>query len=127
MATPGMASHRILVVDDDPLVADSVRRMLLLDGHDVTTARSGEEALELFAKTSFELTLLDYEMPKMKGTQLAGEIKALVPGQPVVLFTGFEEAVRAGAARLDGVDLVLGKPFDLEELRRTIARFLRKA
>ncbi len=124
MANPAKVSHRILVVDDDPLVADSIRRMLLFDGHVVETAQGGEEALVLFTKGNFDLTLVDYEMPKMKGDQLAAAIKRLNPKQPVVMFTGYAEAVRAADTRSQGVDLVLGKPFDLKELRQMLARLL---
>jgi two-component system, OmpR family, response regulator MprA len=124
MAIPGTVSRRILVVDDDPLVADSIRRMLLFDGHEVEVAGSGQEALTLFEERNFELTLLDYEMPIMKGDALAAAIKALVPDHPVVMFTGFAEMVGNTGVPLKGVDFVLGKPFDLEELRRTLVRFL---
>lgn len=124
MATPGMVSRRVLVVDDDPLVADSIRRMLSFDGHYVETARSGEEALAKFSEGRFDLTLVDYEMPKMKGDQLAAAIKGLSPQQPVVMFTGYAEAVRSSAASTAGIDLILGKPFDLAELRNTLAKFL---
>jgi CheY-like chemotaxis protein len=124
MASMGTVSRRILVVDDDPLVADSIRRMLLFDGHEVETAPNGEEALAAFAKGTFDLTLVDYEMPKMKGDELALALKNLSPNHPVVMFTGYAEAVGGAGASLRGVDLVLGKPFDLEELRRTLARLL---
>jgi CheY-like chemotaxis protein len=124
MASPGMVSRRILVVDDDDLVADSIRRMLLFDGHQVETASSAEEALAIFAKQPFDLTFVDYEMPAMKGDQLAAEIKRFAPTQPVVMFTGYAEAVRATDIGAKGIDLVLGKPFDLEELRRTLAKLL---
>jgi CheY-like chemotaxis protein len=123
MATPGTVPRRILVVDDDPLVADSIRRMLLFDGHQVETARSAAEALARFPDGKFDLTLVDYEMPNMKGDQLALAIKAVAPDQPVVMFTGYAEAIRASATSSKGVDVILGKPFNLEELRQTVARF----
>ncbi len=118
-----MAPRHILVVDDDPLVADSIRRMLVFDGHQVTTARNAEEALALFSKEHFALTLVDYEMPGMKGDRLAVAIKALSPTQPVVMFTGYAEAVGAASAA-QCVDGILGKPFDLDQLRRTLAKLL---
>ena len=123
MATPGIVHSRILVVDDDPLVADSVRRMLQFDGHEVVVVQSAEQALAAFGERTFDLALIDYEMPKMKGNQLAEAIKAKVPGQPVVLFTGYAEAVQNQAATAGGVDLILAKPFNLDDLRRTIAKF----
>jgi CheY-like chemotaxis protein len=124
MAALGTVSPRILVVDDDAMVADSIRRMLLFDRYEVEIAGNAEEALAAFAKSAFDLTLLDYEMPKMKGDQLAIALKAISPDHPVVMFTGYAEAVGGADIPLKGVDLVLGKPFDLEQLRRTLARFL---
>ena len=124
MAAPGTVPRRILVVDDDPLVADSVRRMLVFDGHHVELALGSEEALALFANHGFDLALVDYEMPLMKGDQLAAALKAMAPALPVVLFTGYEEAVRETLAASGSVDAILGKPFDLEELRRTLAELL---
>jgi CheY-like chemotaxis protein len=118
-----MGSRHILVVDDDPLVADSVRRMLVFDGHRVTTAASAAEALAMFPGRDFSLTLVDYEMPGMKGDQLAAALKAMAPNHPVVMFTGYAEAVSTAAAAKT-VDLILGKPFDLGQLRATLARLL---
>jgi len=88
METSGKVPRRVLVVDDDPLVADSIRRMLVFQGYRVETASSGDEALALFSQSGFDLTVLDYEMPRMKGDQLAAAIKNLVPSQPVIMFTG---------------------------------------
>lgn len=116
--------RRILVVDDDPLVADSIRRMLLFDRYEVAIAGSGQEALAAFGQGRFDLTMVDYEMPEMKGDQLANALKAIAPRHPIVMFTGYAEAVAAAATPLKGVDLVLGKPFNLEELRQAIASLL---
>lgn len=124
METSGRVPRRVLVVDDDPLVVDSIRRMLVFQGYRVETARNGDEALALFSESGFDLTLLDYQMPGMKGDQLATAIKSLVPSQPVIMFTGYGEAVQSAGARPEAVDAVLGKPFDLEELRQTLARLL---
>ncbi len=117
-------SRRILVVDDDLLVADSLRRMLQFDGHEVQVVGGAEEALAAFGQGDFDLTLLDFEMPKMKGDQLALALKAIAPPHPIIMFTGYAEAVTASASSLKGVDLVLGKPFHLDELRQALARFL---
>jgi CheY-like chemotaxis protein len=117
-------SRRFLVVDDDPLVADSLRRMLEFDGHEVEVVGGAEEALVAFGRSNFDLTLLDYEMPKMKGDQLAIALKTIAPQHPIIMFTGYAEAVTASGSPLQAVDLVLGKPFHLEDLRRALARLL---
>jgi CheY-like chemotaxis protein len=124
MESQAKLPRRVLVVDDDPLVADSIRRMLVFQGYDVETALSADEAMAVFSKNRFDLTLLDYEMPRMKGDQLAAAIKNLVPRLPVIMVTGYGEAVQSADTRPTAVDAVLGKPFDLQELRQTLARLL---
>lgn len=112
------------MVDDDPSVSDSVKRMLAIDGHQVETADSGEQALALFETGKFDLILTDYEMPIMKGDKLAAEIKALAPDQPICMFTGYAEAMQQSPQSLAGVELLLSKPFGLEELRQAVAKLL---
>ena len=66
-----------MVVDDEPLVCESVRRILAVDGHQVETATSGEAALALFGKVRFDLMIVNYELPLMSGDKVAAAIKAL--------------------------------------------------
>src|SRR6266853_6091381 len=110
MATPKNPVRRILVVDDDPLVCDSITRLLEVDGHHVETAASGETALVLFEKGDFDLILTDYKMPGMNGDVLAAAIKALDPNQAIGMFTGYTEAMQSLDRPLPGVDLVSSKP-----------------
>jgi CheY-like chemotaxis protein len=98
--------------------------MLEFDGHEVEVVGGAEEALAAFGRSSFDLTLLDYEMPNMKGDQLAIALKTIAPHHPIIMFTGYAEAVTTSGSPLKAVDLVLGKPFHLEELRRALARLL---
>ena len=124
MTTSTNAGRRILVVDDEPLVCESIRRMLAVDGHQVETATSGEAALALFGKDRFDLIIVDYELPLMNGDKVAVAIKALDPNQPIVLITAYAEALQSAATPLPGVDLVISKPFDSQELRQAVTRLL---
>ena len=124
MATLGITSQRILVVDDEPMVCDSVRMMLVGDGHEVETAGSGEAALAIFEERRFDLVIVDYELPLMNGDKVAVAIKALDPNQPIVLITAYAEALQSAATPLPGVDLVISKPFDSQELRQAVIRLL---
>jgi CheY-like chemotaxis protein len=126
MATPGIIARRILVVDDEPLVCDSIRRMLAVDGHEVEIATSGAAALALFQKGRFELIMVDYEMPGMNGDELAVSIKALDARRPVMMITAYPETLVSSGRPLVGVDVVISKPFDLQELRQAVARLLPK-
>ncbi len=122
MNAPAFPQRRILVVDDEPLVCDAVKMMLHFDGHEVETACSGKEALALLEKHRFDLVITDFEMPVMKGDELAAAIKARSPKQPVVMITAYAEMLQASGNPLTGVDLIISKPFLLENLREAIAK-----
>jgi CheY-like chemotaxis protein len=126
MSVSGTTSQRILVVDDEPMVCDSVRMMLVGDGHEVETAGSGEAALAIFEERRFDLVIVDYELPLMNGDKVAVAIKALDPNQPIVLITAYAEALQSAATPLPGVALVIGKPFDAHELCQAVTRLLKE-
>ncbi len=107
---------RVLVVDDEPLVCESIRMSLASAGHQLATAHSGEEALAQFQVRRFDVILIDFNMPGMKGDRLAREIKARDPSQPLILLTGSPPI----ATSPDFVAVIL-KPFDLAELREIVA------
>jgi CheY-like chemotaxis protein len=119
---PAFPQRRILVVDDEPLVCDAVKMMLEFDGHVVETARSAKDALAMLDKGKFDLVITDFEMPGMKGDELAAAIKARNPQQPVVLITAYAEMLQASGNPLKGIDFTISKPFLLENLRKAIAR-----
>jgi CheY-like chemotaxis protein len=122
MTTAAFPQKRVLVVDDEPLVCDAVKLMLEFDGHKVETACSAKEALARLAQESFDLVITDYEMPLMKGDELAAAIKARDPRQAVIMITAYAELLQASGNPLTGVDFVISKPFLLENLREAIAK-----
>ena len=111
---------RILVVDDEPSVGNTVKMLLKFDGHDVETANSSKEALGMFESGRFDLVFTDFTMPGMNGNQLAAAIKAGAPDQPVVMITAHAGTLPPSP----DVDFVVGKPFRLEHLREAIAKVL---
>lgn len=122
MTTPAFPQRHILVVDDEPLVCDAVKMMLEFDGHIVETVGSARDALAALEKSKFDLVITDFAMPDMKGDELAAAIKARDPKQPVVMITAYSEMLQASGNPLTGVDLIIGKPFLLENLREAIAK-----
>lgn len=124
MTTPTYSQprRRILVVDDEPFVCDAVRMMLAFDGHLVETVNSAKEALSIFEVGKYDLVITDFAMPVMKGDELAAVIKARAPKQPVVMITAYAEMLKADGNQLNGVDLIISKPFLLENLREAIAK-----
>ena len=113
---------RVLVVDDEAVARDVVRKYLMADGHEVVTAANAREGLEDFQASTFDLVVTDHAMPGMNGTQFAGSIKAARPGQPILMLTGFSDPSRDTQQRPAGVDLMLTKPIPQKDLREALAQ-----
>jgi two-component system chemotaxis response regulator CheY len=124
MGTPSRIFKRILVLDDEPMVAKTIRMVLTLQGYEVEVAHSGKEALSLLEQIAFDLIITDYNMPEMLGDELALHIKARRPELPVIMLTAFAENIRNSPNIAVCVDAVIGKPFNMVELRLTVARLI---
>jgi two-component system, cell cycle sensor histidine kinase and response regulator CckA len=108
----------ILLVEDEPPVRSTLRRLLERHGYRVLEASNGQDALSLVAArgTEIDLVLSDMVMPGMGGTELAGRVRSSAPSIPVLLMTGYtEEAItRAGDRPLD--EHIIEKPFTLHTM-----------
>ena len=124
MPTPGNQVRQILVVDDEPAVCDAIKMMLKFDGHEVQTADGSKAALSLLEQDKFDLIIMDYSMPGMKGDELAAVIKQRLPHQPIIMITAYAEMLKSSSNPLPGVDFILSKPFSLANLREAIAGVL---
>jgi CheY-like chemotaxis protein len=109
----------ILLVEDEASVRSALRFMLRTDEHTVEEAANGAQALDLLSKHRFDLVMTDFAMPGMNGAELAVKIKQLVPGQPILIITGYRKAPGDFQSY---VDAILLKPFSLEELRQTLLK-----
>jgi CheY-like chemotaxis protein len=112
---------RILLVDDEEPLRACVRMMLELDGHQVTEATNGAEALSLFSMGEFDFVITDYEMPVMEGNELALRIKLVAPSLPILMITASE---RARGDVENPVDAVLRKPVTVPDLRCALGELL---
>lgn len=112
----------ILVVEDNLDLSEVEEEMLQAAGYHAESAHNGEEALRLVAERKPALILLDMLMPVMDGWQFAREYhQRYGHGAPIVVVTAAEHA-RARAAEV-GAEGTLPKPFDMEELLRTVDRY----
>ena len=105
---------RVLVVDDDPVVAKSFDRVLSGKGYAVITARDGPEALEKLAREDYDAVFTDIRMPGMDGLEVAARIKATRPWLPVVIVTGYGSPASEARAKEIGVAGFLHKPLSPE-------------
>ena len=116
---------RILLVDDEPDVRASIQLILEHLRHQVTVARDAEDALANFAPGRFDLVITDYSMPGMKGDALAAKIRAVSPGQPIILKTAyFSSSGPNGNVTFPQVNLILNVPFSIGELEEAIKQAL---
>ena|SRR5579871_3270011 len=127
MPAPTISAWRILLVDDDPLVCDSVRRILEFDQRKVDVATNASDALAICERERFDLVILDYLMPVMKGDKLAALLKERFPQLPIIMITADAGRVESPEQKPQGVDLLVGKPFQLDELRDAVSKVLPKA
>jgi CheY-like chemotaxis protein len=113
---------RILVVDDDPALANAVERGLRIAGHEVTVSLRGSEALALFkAGMRFDLVVSDFEMPGMTGGELCIAVQNLVP-TPFIIQSGNEDVLEFAASC--GASRVLRKPVPTTEFREAVEELL---
>ncbi len=116
---------RILVVDDEPLITDSLRYSLQREGFEVSVAHDGAEALRAAEADQPDLVVLDAIMPKMGGLEVCRRLRA-VSAVPVIMLTARgEEADRVAGLEL-GADDYLAKPFSFRELLARIRANLRR-
>ncbi|MBN1626240.1 MAG: cache domain-containing protein [Deltaproteobacteria bacterium] len=118
--------ERILLVDDDKIVADVLQEMLMSLGYEVTTRTSSVEALEAFRNNPhrFDLVITDMTMPNMIGKDLAMEILSIRPDTPIILSTGFSEQIDEDSAKAAGIKAFIMKPVVINELASAIKSVL---
>jgi signal transduction histidine kinase len=116
----------ILIVDDDPLIIESLRDTLQLDGHQVTTAEGGQAGIDTYIaahrqNTGFDVVITDLGMPYVDGRRVAMTVKTASPATPVILLTGWGRRLQDDHEMPQYVDRMLNKPPRLPELRALLA------
>jgi CheY-like chemotaxis protein len=117
---------RVLLIDDDPSLIESLRSSLIDEGHKVTAANGGNAGIEAFrvAQESgmpFDIVFTDLAMPDVDGREVVASLRALSPVTPIVVLTGWQFQVTSDEQRALKVDRLLGKPPRIRELRAALA------
>ena len=116
---------RILVIDDEDVIRDFLAEMFVSSGYEADVAASGLEGITLFEKNNYDLVFSDLGLPEMSGWDVAKAIKAKRPDVPIVLLSGW--GIQLDDARIQecGIDLVLSKPCQMEDLLNAVEEVLR--
>ncbi len=119
---------RILVVDDEPDVRELVEVLLAAPARLIDGADGGREALRRLAAQAYDLVVSDLRMPEVDGIQIYQAVQAQPAPRPALLFmSGFTNAAEFVPFLREAGTPVVAKPFDVPELRRTVARLLGEA
>lgn len=118
---------KILVVDDQPDLAESLALLLNEHGHECTPAVSAADALVLCKAMPFDILLTDYAMPGMSGLDLAGEVRRLYPVTAIVMFTAYGSTFYQREEREPQVDAVVQKPVTIVQLQAVFRRVTRRS
>ncbi|MCS7263956.1 MAG: GAF domain-containing protein [Armatimonadetes bacterium] len=117
-------SLKLLVIDDEPSVRETIALLLRKDGHIVVTAANGEEGLIIFHNAylqgnPFNVVITDLGMPRVDGLSVAQRVKEISPETPIILLTGWGFRIRTEEVQ-NVVDLVLTKPASHQQIRRAL-------
>jgi DNA-binding NtrC family response regulator len=122
----GNKDIRILVVDDEPMMADSLKQNLTEEGYTVDTSSTGTEAIELFDRGAHHLAICDLQLPDMDGLDVMRHMKDARPATEVIVVTGYGTVAKAVEAIRAGAFYFVEKPFDFEEMQPLVKRALER-
>jgi DNA-binding NtrC family response regulator len=122
----GAKKGKILLVEDEAVVRESVRDWLVDDGYDVECVETGEEALVRVAKEDFGVLILDLRLPGVDGLQVFEQAKNLKPKTKGIMITAYPSIETRDKARRLGLLDYLPKPFKVEDLEKTIKEALQE-
>jgi len=112
------------VIDDEESVREILTKMLRAKGHQVVVASNGEEGIEQFKNGKFDLVFTDLGMPKISGWEVGKTLKGMDPKVPVAMITGWGTEVNREKMRENGIDLVVCKPFEFDQVIQLVSEAL---
>ena len=118
--TPGIASLRILLAEDNPVNQRVAVKLLEKQGHEVVVAVNGSEALETFARQPFDIVLMDVSMPVMNGLEATQQLRASGQTVPIYALTAHARDEERQECLKAGMDGFLSKPIQLDELNAVL-------
>ncbi len=117
---------RILIIDDDERICESISTVLTEEGYVVEVAKNGKEAIDLSYSRFYNLAIIDWRLPDIEGTKLLGELKETTPKMPKIMLTGYPSMSNAIDAVNNRADSFLMKPVRMEILLEKIKELLKQ-
>jgi DNA-binding NtrC family response regulator len=115
---------RILVIDDTKNIRMLLTKCLEHEGYQVETAKDGQEALEMFSKSKYDLAFLDIKMSKISGTEVLKSIREMGIETPVIIITAYATVKNAVQCTKLGAATYLQKPFTAEKIRAVLSELM---
>jgi CheY-like chemotaxis protein len=116
-----MSKQQMLIVDDNRALRVALKAVFE-DDYELTFAADGQEALREYKQRAPQVVLMDYKMPGLDGLETLEQMRAQQADSRVVLMSAYDERETVTAARLSGATDFVGKPFDVEEIKRVIQK-----
>jgi CheY-like chemotaxis protein len=113
-----------LVIDDEDAVRDVLSRILKTQGHEVVSVSSGEEGIDCFKTVPFDLVFTDLGMPKMSGWEVGRILREMNAKIPIAIITGWGMELNREKMKESGIDLVISKPFQFDQVLRVVSEAL---
>jgi len=124
--TVSVARAKVLIADDDRTVRALLAGMLLEMGHQVVEAENGVEAVELCARESPDVVILDFLMPKLSGIDALKAMRQRGHTMPALLLTAISDSSLRAMEGFEAPDAILGKPFKRRTIEKALARALHR-
>lgn len=116
---------KILIVDDDKTIRETIAFALEQEGYAVDRAENGEEAISKTFEKTYHLAIVDFRLPDYEGTKLLGKFRKTTPKMAKIMLTGFPSMSNAIAAVNEHADAFLVKPIDLDILIKKVEELIR--
>ena len=119
---PDVGSLRVLAVDDEEFILETLQDVLEETGHHTTGYNSPVEAIKNFGRNQYDVIITDLEMPEMNGQAFAEKIKALDPAIPIILLSGWFIDLEEEKDLAKVIDFTLPKPFSVKDIQKVLAK-----
>ncbi len=117
----------ILIVEDEEGIRAVLEELLFMEGYKTTSAENGDEGIRRLGQTDFDLVFTDLNMPGVSGRDVAKAVKAQNSNTPVIVVTGWDTNALGADLTSSGVDRILKKPFDMDEVLTIVSDLIKSS